>query len=123
MPSKGGPLFAGDGVPDFDGLVESSGRDCLAIRSICDRADDVRMPTERSQLLGACHVPASHMAIGMAVHKNLMNPRTNVRLHEFWQLHFFINDRFEEKLANFAPGSQPAATVAQLEANPAAPTI
>ena len=65
----------------------------------------------------------AHMGIGMAVHKNLMNARTNVRLVEFWQLHFFINDRFEEKLATYHPGGLAAATVAQLEGSPAAPII
>ena len=64
----------------------------------------------------------AHMAIGMAVHKNLMNPRTNVRLPEFWQLHFFINDRFEEQLNKYQAGGKIPAVVAQLETTPAAPS-
>jgi hypothetical protein len=28
----------------------------------------------------------------MAIHHDLMNPRTNVRRPEFWRLHYFIND-------------------------------
>ena len=43
----------------------------------------------------------AHMAIGMAIHKNLMNPKTNVQLVQFWQLHYFINDLFEQKLGDF----------------------
>src|SRR5438477_4205810 len=43
----------------------------------------------------------AHMNIGMAIHKNLMNPRTNVKIPAFWRLHYFINDRFEEKLKTF----------------------
>ena len=59
----------------------------------------------------------AHMAIGMATGRNLMNPRTNVRLREFWRLHYFINDRFEEQLANYSDDAV-AATVASLEAKP-----
>ena len=40
----------------------------------------------------------AHMAIGMAVHKDLMNPKTNVRIPEFWRLHYFINQRFERQM-------------------------
>ncbi len=65
----------------------------------------------------------AHMAIGMVVNKNLMNPRTNIRLREFWQLHVFINDRFEEQLKRFQAGAQLPAIVAQLETTPAAPAI
>lgn len=57
----------------------------------------------------------AHMQIGMAVHHNLMNPRTNVRRPEFWRLHYFINARFAEELKNFAPGATAAKTVAKLE--------
>jgi hypothetical protein len=56
-----------------------------------------------------------HMQIGMATGRNLMNPRTNVRLREFWRLHYFINDRFEEQLAHY---SADAVAVAALEAKP-----
>ena len=59
----------------------------------------------------------AHMQIGMATGRNLMNPRTNVRLREFWRLHYFINDRFEEQLANYSNDSV-ANTVANLEATP-----
>ena len=61
----------------------------------------------------------AHMQVGMATGHNLMNPRTNVRRPEFWRLHYFINDRFEEQLANYAAGAA-AAVVAQLVANPGA---
>lgn len=57
----------------------------------------------------------AHMAVGMAFHKNLMNPKTNVKLVIFWRLHYFINDRFEETLAHFSPGPPSAAIVALLE--------
>ena len=59
----------------------------------------------------------AHMAIGMAFHKNMMNPKTNVLLPQFWQLHYFINDRFEEKLGDFrsVPTATTSAVVAQLE--------
>ena len=57
----------------------------------------------------------AHMAVGMHFHVNLMAPKTNVRLVQFWQLHYFINDRFEQQLANFGAGT-PASIVAALEA-------
>ena len=73
-----------------------------------------------SSELEAWHNDA-HMNIGMAIHKNLMNPRTNVKIPEFWRLHYFINDRFEEKLQTFrASASQTLPTViAGLESGPA----
>lgn len=59
----------------------------------------------------------AHMAVGMAFHKNLMNPKSNVNLVIFWRLHYFINDRFEEKLATYSPGSDDATTVSHIEAS------
>jgi hypothetical protein len=61
----------------------------------------------------------AHMNIGMAIHKNLMNPRTNVRIREFWRLHYFINDRFEKQLGNYGgAGSNVSQVIASLEAGP-----
>ncbi len=67
----------------------------------------------------------AHMQVGMATGHNLMNPRTNVRRPEFWRLHYFINERFEEQLRNFAgsASAKPADVVGQLEKDPAAPLI
>jgi len=63
----------------------------------------------------------AHMHVGMATGHNLMNPRTNVRRPEFWRLHYFINTRFEEQLANYAGvGTAAAQVVAQVQANAAA---
>jgi hypothetical protein len=63
----------------------------------------------------------AHMAVGMAVHHNLMNPRTNVRRPEFWRLHYFINDRFDEQLRKFGgPGATPKSQVKALEKKSAA---
>jgi hypothetical protein len=63
----------------------------------------------------------AHMNIGMAIHKNLMNPKTNVKIPQFWRLHYFINDRFEEKLHSFraSPADTVPAVIAGLEAGPA----
>jgi hypothetical protein len=62
------------------------------------------------------------MQIGMATRRNLMNPRTNVRLREFWRLHYFINDRFEEQLTNHSSDAV-AAAVAKLEAKPSVAAV
>lgn len=68
----------------------------------------------------------AHMQVGMATGHDLMNPRTNVRRPEFWRLHYFINDRFEEQLKKYAadPTSGPPDIVRPLEQQPAvAPLI
>ena len=52
-----------------------------------------------------------------------MNAKTNVRLMQFWQLHYFINVRFAEKLADFEPGSSMAAIVAHVEAGKGAKIV
>jgi hypothetical protein len=65
----------------------------------------------------------AHMQVGMATGHNLMNPRTNVRRPEFWRLHYFINDRFEEQLGNYRPGATPPSVVHQLEGGDAARLI
>jgi len=61
----------------------------------------------------------AHMLVGTAIGHNLMNPRTNVRRPEFWRLHYFINDRFEEQLARYSTDAA-SDTVAKLEAKPSA---
>ena len=67
----------------------------------------------------------AHMSIGMAVHVNLMNPKTNVKHVEFWRLHYFINQKFEQELGLYR--SSPTVTipsvVAQLVASPDAPRV
>jgi hypothetical protein len=86
------------------------------------KGDVASMETFSSDL-EAWHNDA-HMNIGMAIHKNLMNPRTNVRIPQFWRLHYFINDRFEEQLKKFgASGATPADVVALLEPMAQAPEV
>jgi hypothetical protein len=67
----------------------------------------------------------AHMAVGMATHHDLMNPRTNVRRPEFWRLHYFINAKLQEQLRHFGgAGTTASDVVAQLEGNAgAAPLI
>jgi hypothetical protein len=77
-----------------------------------------------SSELEAWHNDA-HMNIGMAIHKNLMSPRTNVKIPAFWRLHYFINDRFDEKLNTFRGSNTQTipAVIAALEAGPAVTLI
>ena len=77
-----------------------------------------------SNELEAWHNDA-HMNIGMAIHQNLMNPKTNVKIPAFWRLHYFINDRFEEKLQLFraSPADSVPQVIAGLEAGPAVTLI
>jgi hypothetical protein len=37
----------------------------------------------------------------------MMNPRANVFFTEFWNLHFFINERFEEQMDAYAQSKHP----------------
>ena len=51
---------------------------------------------------------AAHMAIGQAEGVDMMNPLTNIRLLQFWRLHFFINAKFEAKLRSYRQRSNQA---------------
>ncbi len=55
----------------------------------------------------------AHMVVGMANGIDLMNPRTNVFLPQFWNLHFFINARLEEHLTSYAAAVHPARALAR----------
>jgi hypothetical protein len=49
----------------------------------------------------------AHMVVGMVSGVDLMNPLTNVFLPQFWNLHLFINARFDEQLASYAQAVHP----------------
>jgi hypothetical protein len=49
----------------------------------------------------------AHMEIGMVTGLDLMNPASNVFLTEFWNLHFFIDSRFDEQLHSYAEKQHP----------------
>lgn len=64
----------------------------------------------------------AHMVVGEATGRgmDMMNPRVNVFFPEFWNLHTFINRRFEPELATYASANHPslsgaAAIVAHVE--------
>jgi hypothetical protein len=62
----------------------------------------------------------AHMVIGEVTGLDMMNPRANVFFTEFWNLHFFINARFEEQMASYAKSTHPelkdsAAIVSHIE--------
>jgi hypothetical protein len=112
----GGPVQFGDVVAFTSAQLTSYNAQYDVTEVV--RQGDVASMEEFSGEIEAWHNNA-HMAIGMFFHKNLMNPKTNVRLVQFWQLHYFINDRFEEKLGDFrsAPSSSMPSLVAQLESS------
>jgi hypothetical protein len=56
----------------------------------------------------------AHMVIGDVTGLDMMNPRANVFFTEFWNLHFFINERFEEQIDAYAQSKHP-----QLQGAPA----
>lgn len=60
----------------------------------------------------------AHMRIEMRDGVNMMDPRTNIFVRQFWRLHYFINARFEEQLRSFDPPGTPASgVVARIESN------
>jgi len=54
----------------------------------------------------------AHMVIGDTLGVDLMNAATNVFLREFWNLHFFINQRFENELKSYAEANHSELTSA-----------
>lgn len=59
-----------------------------------------------SQAIEGWHNEA-HMAIGQVTGLDMMNPTVNVFFTEFWNLHYFINTRFEEQLRSYADSAHP----------------
>ncbi len=76
-----------------------------------------------SQAIESWHNEA-HMTIGQVTGLDMMNPTVNVFFTEFWNLHYFINARFEEQLRSYADAAHPdlglqdaAAIIAHIETN------
>jgi len=61
----------------------------------------------------------AHMEIQNATGLNMMDAGTNIFLREFWQLHYFINARFERKLRSYRSSSNQSIpnVIAQIESN------
>ena len=118
--SVGGPAFFG-GVTPFS-TVELSSFGSPYDVAVTVHSANVGNLEQFSTDMEAWHDNA-HMAVGMAFHIDMMKPKTNVRRVQFWRLHYFINDRFEEKLAQFSPGSATQAVITQLEASPQVKSI
>jgi hypothetical protein len=78
------------------------------------KANDIESFEFFSSDVEAWHNDA-HMQVGMSTGHDLMNPRTNVRRPEFWRLHYFINERFEEQLAVYMAGATPPDAIVVLE--------
>ena len=60
-----------------------------------------------SQQIEGWHGEA-HMVIGDATGAPMMDPRINIFYTPFWNLHFFINARFEAELRSYAAAAHPA---------------
>jgi hypothetical protein len=77
--------------------------------AIMDGVSDSTTLTELedySQAIEGWHNEA-HMAIGQVTGLDMMNPTVNVFFTEFWDLHYFINTRFEEQLRSYADSAHP----------------
>jgi hypothetical protein len=55
------------------------------------------------------HNVEGHMVVGMVTGRgeDMMNPVVNIFFPEFWRLHYFINERFEEQLSAYAQSAHP----------------
>lgn len=49
----------------------------------------------------------AHWAVSIATGQDLMNPLTNIMLRNFWRLHYFIDIKFLEALAEFNTNNIP----------------
>ena len=57
----------------------------------------------------------AHMAVEMALGVDMMNPKTNIYVEEFWKLHYFIQARFAAELRRFRPGVKQPTVIARIE--------
>jgi hypothetical protein len=55
------------------------------------------------------HNVEGHMVVGQVTGRgmDMMNPLVNIFFPEFWRLHYFINDRFDDQLASYAQAAHP----------------
>lgn len=114
--SVGGPAHFGGITPFTTAQFTQFGQPYNVTTPV--HANDLNSLEQFSHDLENWHNNA-HMAIGMAFHVNMMAPKTNIKLMQFWQLHYFINAQFEHKLANYQAGVAVPTVIAQLEASPA----
>jgi hypothetical protein len=72
-------------------------------------AGDLRGLADYSLALERWHNVEGHMVVGMVTGRgeDMMNPLVNIFFPEFWRLHYFINERFEEQLATYAQSAHP----------------
>ena len=69
-----------------------------------DQASDLHGLADYSLALERWHNVEGHMVVGQVTGRgeDMMNPLVNIFFPEFWRLHYFINERFEEQLASYA---------------------
>jgi hypothetical protein len=72
-------------------------------------AQDLQGLADYSLAIERWHNVEGHMVVGMVTGRgeDMMDPLVNIFFPEFWRLHYFINDRFEEQLAFYAEGTHP----------------
>ena len=74
-----------------------------------EQALDLQGLADYSLAIERWHNVEGHMVVGMVTGRgeDMMNPLVNIYFPEFWRLHYFINDRFEEQLASYAQSVHP----------------
>jgi hypothetical protein len=63
-------------------------------------AADLQGLADYSRAIERWHNVEGHMVVGNVTGRgeDMMDPRVNIFFPEFWRLHYFINDRFEDQL-------------------------
>jgi hypothetical protein len=89
-------------VADFSPGGDFADSDWLAWMGSAPDATDVRGLANYSLALERWHNVEGHMVVGMVTGRgeDMMNPLVNIFFPEFWRLHYFINERFEEQLSS-----------------------
>src|SRR5215217_7315326 len=91
-------------VADFSPGGDFADSDWPAWMGDAHQASDLQGLANYSLAIERWHNVEGHMVVGMVTGRgeDMMNPLVNIFFPEFWRLHYFINDRFEEQLAAYA---------------------
>jgi hypothetical protein len=72
-------------------------------------ATDLQGLADYSLAIERWHNVEGHMVVGEVTGRgeDMMNPLVNIFFPEFWRLHYFIDERFDEQLTSYAASTHP----------------
>jgi hypothetical protein len=96
-------------VDDFSEGGDFADCDWAAWMGDAGDASDLQGLADYSLAIERWHNVEGHMAVGIVTGRgeDMTKPLVNIFFPEFWRLHCFINDRFEEQLASYAQSAHP----------------